>query len=215
MSGWPLLGASSSSTRRSRGRRIFPRLRAAIDVDRSRKGGVLLLGSVLPRAHGPGLGIAGRSSRSGGVVCRSFSKSWGREPSETVSGSMAATPTGGVLDPEQCPGSETGLLVASLTQRDLPNWGLTAHPATTSRLIPELAAVHGQAGRDRARRKPGSLLSHGQRLLLDRLARAPSWNPPPRALPRRHRKAAREESESVLGATPGLLHDLMNVAVRP
>ncbi|MBT6146263.1 MAG: ATP-binding protein [Gemmatimonadetes bacterium] len=52
-------------------------------------------------------------------------------------------PDGGVLDPGQFPEWQHNYL-ALMSQRDLPNWGLTARPVVTMRLFRMLAAVHGQ-----------------------------------------------------------------------
>lgn len=52
-------------------------------------------------------------------------------------------PDGGVLTPGHYPQWQKDYL-ALLTQRDLPNWGLSARPQVMQRLLKMLAAVHGQ-----------------------------------------------------------------------
>ena len=52
-------------------------------------------------------------------------------------------PEGGVLTPKRYPRWELDYL-ALLAQRDLPNWGLSARPQVTMRMLRMLAALHGQ-----------------------------------------------------------------------
>jgi hypothetical protein len=53
-------------------------------------------------------------------------------------------PDGGALRPSDFPTWQLDYLEL-LSQRDLPNWGLTSHPRLTMRLMRMLAATHGQA----------------------------------------------------------------------
>jgi len=57
--------------------------------------------------------------------------------------SMGGFPEGGVLRPARYPKWQSDYLDL-LAQRDLPNWGLTATPSMTKRLMRMLASVHGQ-----------------------------------------------------------------------
>lgn len=119
---------------------LFPRLRGAIDADRSRPGRFLLLGSVTP-----------------GMM---------REVSDSLAGRVAMvelTPLLAVERPE-APVSDVWLrggfapvallpgrfpvwsrdYLANLVQRDLPLWGWTATPQLTDRLLRMLSVVNGQ-----------------------------------------------------------------------
>ena len=121
---------------------IFPKLRGAIDADRSRTGRFLLLGSVAP------------------VLMR--------EVSESLAGRMAIVeltplflleldgayhdalwrfggfPDGGVLAPEkQLFPTWQNAFLTQMAQRDLPMWGLPAKPGVTERLMRLVASVNG------------------------------------------------------------------------
>jgi hypothetical protein len=121
---------------------VFPRLRAAIDADRGRTGRFLLLGSVSPRlVREISESLAGRLAL---VELTPFL--WGELESAAQRGRLWAVggyPDGGVLRPARFPKWHSDYLDL-LCQRDLPNWGLGAPPASIRRLMRMLAAVHGQ-----------------------------------------------------------------------
>lgn len=120
---------------------IFPRIRSAIDQDRSRTGRFLLLGSVSPALMKQvSESLAGRLSMVeltpfllDEVAPEQMDDLWLR----------GGYPEGGALAPSRFPQWQTDYLNL-MTQRDLPNWGLPARPADTQRLIQMLTAVHGQ-----------------------------------------------------------------------
>ncbi len=122
---------------------LFPRLRGAIDQDRQRAGRFLLLGSVSPAMMTQvSESLAGRLSL---VELSPFT--WNELPAETLRGRLwcyGGYPDGGVLLPPRYPQWQRDYL-ALLTQRDLPNWGLSAKPQVLDRLLRMLAAQHGQA----------------------------------------------------------------------
>lgn len=121
----------------------FPRLRGAIDRDRQRSGRFLLLGSVSPSLMTKvSESLAGRLSvvELTPFLQRELGDSGGIDPLWLCGG----FPEGGVLRRDRFPQWQLDYL-ALLTQRDLPNWGLSAPPQTTQRLLRMLAAVHGQA----------------------------------------------------------------------
>ncbi len=120
---------------------VFARLRGTIDADRKRNGRFLLLGSVSPTLMtNVSESLAGRL----GLVrmtpfilpelsARQVDNLWLR----------GGYPDGGILDPPMFPDWQLHYLDA-LVSRDLPEWGLSARPQQTTRLLAMLAAVHGQ-----------------------------------------------------------------------
>lgn len=120
---------------------VFPRLRGAIDRQRSRKGRFLLLGSVSPALmRQVSESLAGRLSLVEltpllleEVKNGALDRLW----------LMGGYPEGGLLGEGMYPRWQRDYL-ALLSQRDLPNWGLPATPAVTDRLMRMVAAVHGQ-----------------------------------------------------------------------
>jgi len=122
---------------------VFARLRGAIDADRKRNGRFLLLGSV-----SPALMTEVSESLAGRLALAELTPLLFDELETTTSRARLWTtggfPDGGVLQPRSFPRWQRDYLDL-LVQRDLPNWGLPAHPQTTHRLIRMLAALHGQA----------------------------------------------------------------------
>ena len=121
---------------------VFPRLRGAVDTDRSRNGRFLLLGSVSPSLMWQvSESLAGRLSLieltplavSELVTDAQRRRRWLR----------GGYPDGGVLRGRGFPVWQIDYLTL-LAQRDLPSWGLPAPHRTTERLLRMLAAVHGQ-----------------------------------------------------------------------
>jgi uncharacterized protein len=134
---------------------LFPRLRAAIDLDRRRNGRFLLLGSVSPALmREVSESLAGRLARVeltpfllpelGG---NALSRLW-------LTGGF---PDGGALRARRFPVWQRDYL-ALMAQRDLPAWGLPARPQVTDRLLHMLSAVQGQ---------PWNASALGQSLGLD------------------------------------------------
>jgi len=121
---------------------VFPRLRAAIDQKRHRKGRFLLLGSVSPSlmAH-VSESLAGRLSlvELTPFLLNELPAKAARQRLWRVGG----YPEGGVLSPRRYPRWQLDYLTL-LAQRDLPNWGLSARPQLTMRMLRMLAALHGQ-----------------------------------------------------------------------
>lgn len=118
---------------------LFPRLRGAIDADRSRKNRFLLLGSVAPSLTTQvSESLAGRVSRlhldplgllevPGGDLDQLWWRGGFPEPF------LGRQDLRWQMD-----------YLRSLAERDLPEWGLAAKPSATLRLFHMLAAVHGQ-----------------------------------------------------------------------
>jgi hypothetical protein len=121
---------------------VFSRLRAAIDADRRRAGRFLLLGSVSPALmRDVSESLAGRLA-----LAELTPFLWSELETDARRRrlwSMGGYPDGGVLRPSRYPKWQSDYLDL-LAQRDLPNWGLPAAPATTRRLMRMLASVHGQ-----------------------------------------------------------------------
>jgi hypothetical protein len=120
---------------------VFPRLRGAIDADRSRAGRFLILGSVSPALMTEvSESLAGRLA----IVELAPFILW-EVPRADVRWHWlrGGYPDGGVLEPARFPEWQDGYLTL-LAQRDLPTWGLPARPATIERLLRMTAAVHGQ-----------------------------------------------------------------------
>lgn len=125
---------------------VFPRLRAAIDHDRKRKGRFLLLGSVSPALMKEvSESLAGRLSILE-LSPFSFDEIPGQSDPRRLSDHWlyGGYPDGGILDQSNYPQWQQDYLTLMI-QRDLPNWGLPAKPQTTERLARMLAAVSTQA----------------------------------------------------------------------
>lgn len=121
---------------------IFPRLRVAIDADRARNGRFLLLGSIAPTLMtGVSQSLAGRL---GLVTLSPLLLPEVGAPALDRLWLHGGFPDGGVLGPSAYPSWQLDYLQL-LTRRDLPDWGLPAHPKVTERLLRMIAAVHGQS----------------------------------------------------------------------
>ena len=121
---------------------IFPRLRGAIDFQRDRNGRFLLLGSV-----SPALMVNVSESLAGRLALLELTPfTWSEAATMEAKDKLwlyGGYPNGGFLQVNRYPQWQKDYLML-LTQRDLPNWGLPAAPATTMRLLRMLAASHGQ-----------------------------------------------------------------------
>ncbi len=121
---------------------VFPRLRSAIDSDRRRNGRFLLLGSVSPSLMTRvSESLAGRLSIV--ELTPLLRSELGNEGQRQRLWLFGGYPDGGVLNGRGFPVWQRDYLNL-LAQRDLPNWGLSAHVQTTQRLLRMLASVHGQ-----------------------------------------------------------------------
>jgi uncharacterized protein len=124
---------------------IFPRLRGAIDADRSRLGRFLILGSVSPALmREVSESLAGRTA----VVDLSPLCAAELPPSHhDTLWRFGGFPDGGVLQPQPSAAFPVWqeAYLRQMTQRDLPTWGLTARPAESERLLRLTAALHGTA----------------------------------------------------------------------
>ena len=121
---------------------VFPMLRGAIDAERKRNGRFLLLGSVSPALmRHVSESLAGRLSV---IELSPFSlaelETDAQRRRRWLTGGYA---DGGVLGSQGYPVWQLDYL-SLLVQRDLPNWGLTAAPQLTGRMLRMLAAAHGQ-----------------------------------------------------------------------
>ena len=121
---------------------VFPRLRGAVDTDRSRNGRFLLLGSVSPSLMRQVFeSLAGRLSLIElAPLAVSELVTDAQQRRRWLHGGY---PDGGVLRGRGFPVWQIDYLTL-LAQRDLPSWGLPAPHRTTERLLHMLAAVHGQ-----------------------------------------------------------------------
>ena len=121
---------------------VFSRLRGEIDAQRQRNGRFLLLGSVAPSLQKHvSESLAGRLAR---VELTGFVA--GELPSKPLDSLWlyGGYPDGGILRPKQYYHWQKEYL-ASLVERDLPNWGVPATAQTMRRLLLMLASVHGQS----------------------------------------------------------------------
>lgn len=120
---------------------LFPRLRAAIDADRQRRGRFLLLGSISPALMKHiGESLAGRLA-----LCELTPLIAAEQPESHWDAlwRFGGYPDGGVLEAARYP-DWPRFYLDLLAQRDLPHWGLPAQPGATRRLFRMLAAAHGQ-----------------------------------------------------------------------
>ena len=120
---------------------LFPRLRGVIDRERQRFGRFLLLGSVSPALmKHVSESLAGRLAL---VELNPFTLTELADTPLTELWLRGGFPDGGILTSDRYPQWQKDYLDL-LTQRDLPNWGLSAKPQVMQRLLKMLAAVHGQ-----------------------------------------------------------------------
>ncbi len=120
---------------------LFPRLRGAIDADRRWNGRFLLLGSVAPALmQQVSESLAGRLSL---VELSPFTLVELPDTPPRELWLRGGFPDGGILSSSLYPQWQKDYLTL-MTQRDLPNWGLSAKPQVMQRLLKMLAAVHGQ-----------------------------------------------------------------------
>ena len=148
---------------------IFPRLRAAIDADRARNGRFLFLGSVSPT-----LMTQVSQALTGRLALCPLTPFLARElPAEQWDHlwQTGGYPDGGIVDRARFPHWQNNYLDL-MAQRDLPNWGLPARPAMTSRLFRMLAAVHGQTWNASQIGKSLGLSYHTVNTYLDYLEQA-------------------------------------------
>lgn len=118
---------------------LFGRLRGAIDARRRDTGRFLLLGSVSPSLMTQvSESLAGRLAMV--ELTPLLLMEAGARRAERL-WRCGGFPDG-VLDPRAYPTWHQSYL-ALMAQRDLPNWGLPARPATTERLFRMTAALHG------------------------------------------------------------------------
>lgn len=119
---------------------LFPRLRAAIDGDRKRKGRFLLPGSVSPvLMKQVSESLAGRMALC--ELTPFILTETGRKSADDL-WLRGGYPDGGILSAKHYPTWQKNYL-ALLAQRDLPTWGLPSKPALTERFFRMLAASHG------------------------------------------------------------------------
>jgi predicted AAA+ superfamily ATPase len=186
---------------------VFPRLRGAIDADRTRIGRFLLLGSVSPSlmVH-VSESLAGRLSLV--ELTPLLSTELGRCPLSRV-WCRGGYPEGGALHRQRFPQWQRDYLDL-LAQRDLPAWGLPAKPQVTQRLLKMLAAAHGQAWNASQVGQSLGLSYHTVNSHLDYLVGAFLI----RRLPAYHANIGKRlvKSPKVYWRDTGLLHALMNVA---
>ncbi len=185
---------------------VFPRLRGAIDSDRSRNGRFLLLGSVSPSLMSRvSESLAGRLS-----LVELTPLLWSELDQEQRQRLwlFGGYPDGGVLSGGGFPLWQQDYL-RLLAQRDLPNWGMPAHAQTTQRLLRMLAATHGQEWNASQLGKSLALSYHTVNGYLDYLEGAFLV----RRLPAYHANIRKRlvKRPKVYWRDTGLLHALLNV----
>ncbi len=185
---------------------IFPRLRGAIDANRSRKGRFLILGSVSPSLMVQvSESLAGRLSQveltpllANELPGAPLARVWCR----------GGYPEGGVLHPRRFPQWQRDYLDL-LAQRDLPAWGLPAKPQVTLRLLKMLAAVHAYPWNASQVGQSLGLSYHTVNSYLDFLVGAFLI----RRLPPYHANLGKRlvKSPKIYWRDTGLLHAVLNV----
>ena len=189
------------------GPEIFPRLRGAIDGDRRRNGRFLLLGSISPSLMTQvSESLAGRLSVV--ELTPLLHTELRSDPQRRRLWLFGGYPDGGVLNGRGFPVWQHDYLNL-LVQRDLPNWGLPAHPRTTHRLLLMLAATHGQEWNASRIGKSLALSYHTVNSYLDYLEGAYLV----RRLPAYHANLRKRtvKRPKVYWRDVGLLHALLNV----
>ena len=189
------------------GPEIFPRLRGAIDGDRRRNGRFLLLGSISPSLMTQvSESLAGRLSVV--ELTPLLHTELRSDPQRRRLWLFGGYPDGGVLNGRGFPVWQHDYLNL-LVQRDLPNWGLPAHPRTTHRLLLMLAATHGQEWNASRIGKSLALSYHTVNSYLDYLEGAYLV----RRLPAYHANLRKRtvKRPKVYWRDAGLLHALLNV----
>ncbi len=185
---------------------IFPRVRAAIDLDRKRNGRFLILGSV-----SPGLMkqvsefLTGRIAlvELGPLSLREIQK----QPFDDL-WLMGGFPDGGILKRGRYPQWQRNYLDL-LAMRDLPVWGLPATAPVTKRFFRMLAASHGSTWNASMIGKSMGLSYHTVNSYLDFLEQTFLIRKlAPYATNIRKRLI---KSPKVYWRDSGLLHTLMNV----
>ena len=186
---------------------IFPRLRGAIDGDRRRNGRFLLLGSISPSLMTQvSESLAGRLSVV--ELTPLLHTELRSDPQRRRLWLYGGYPDGGVLNGRSFPVWQRDYL-SLLVQRDLPNWGLPAHPRTTHRLLLMLAAAHGQEWNASQVGKSLGLSYHTVNSYLDYLEgaflirRLPAWHG--------NLRKRIVKRPKVYWRDAGLLHALLNV----
>jgi hypothetical protein len=188
---------------------LFPRLRGAIDADRSRRGRFLLLGSV-----SPALMREVSESLAGRLALVELTPFLAPELPRTPVADLwlnGGFPDGGVLGQDRFPAWQRDY-VTLLTERDLPAWGLPSKPQVTTRLIRMLAAVHGQTWNASQIGQSLGLSYHTVNTYVDWLEgaylvrRVPPW------LPNLRKRLVR--SPRVYWRDSGLLHAIHGVRTR-
>ena len=189
---------------------VFPRLRGAIDADRSRTGRFLLLGSV-----SPALMTQVSESLAGRLALVELTPLLVNEMTTAAAAKQlwltGGFPDGGILRPRAFPTWQTDYL-RLLVQRDLPTWGLPAAPQVTQRLLRMLAAVHGQTWNASQIGKSLGISYHTANSYLDYLDGAFLV----RRLPAYHTNLKKRvvKSPKIYWRDSGLLHSLLNVPDR-
>jgi predicted AAA+ superfamily ATPase len=121
---------------------VFARLRGTIDQDRKRNGRFLILGSVSPTLmKHVSESLAGRLALT--ELTPLYLSELQTQAQRSRHWLRGGFPDGGVLKPSAFPKWQRNY-VSTITQRDLPAWGLPAAPQQTERLLAMLAALQGQ-----------------------------------------------------------------------
>jgi uncharacterized protein len=185
---------------------IFPRLRGAIDADRTRVGRFLILGSVSPV-----LMVHVSESLAGRLSLVELTPLLSAELSQVPLVRMwcrGGYPEGGALHRQRFPQWQRDYLDL-LMQRDLPTWGLPAKPQMTQRLVRMLAATHGQTWNASQVGQSLGVSYHTVNSYLDYLAGAFLI----RRLPPYHANIGKRlvKSPKVYWRDSGLLHAVMHV----
>ncbi|MEM7584589.1 MAG: ATP-binding protein [Acidobacteriota bacterium] len=189
---------------------IFSRLRGAIDQDRKRNGRFLLLGSIAPSLMTQvSESLAGRLS-----LIELTPLLWSELTTQASRDRLwlcGGFPDGGVLTPKDFPRWQMDYL-ALLAQRDLPNWGLSASPQVTQRLLSMLAAGQGQLWNASQIAQSFGLTYHTINRYLDYFAGAFLVRRLPPYLANLRKRLARRPK--LYWRDSGLLHALLSVPDR-
>jgi predicted AAA+ superfamily ATPase len=186
---------------------IFPRIRSAIDADRTKTGHFMILGSV-----SPSLMKQVSESLAGRIAITELSPFFLEEVKQMGLDNlwlMGGFPDGGIIKEDMFPLWQKNYL-GLIAMRDLPHWGLAAAPQVTQKFFKMTAAIHGSLWNASQIGKSMGLSYHTVNNYLDYLEQAYLI----RRLPPYHANIRKRlvKSPKIFWRDTGLLHSLLGAS---